>query len=309
MSGDVAAFARAVRLALVDLPLEALEELLEDLDEHLAETLAESGDALGSPEAYAAELRQAAGLPEPTEVVEVSRFERLRAWWAAHRTVQEVSAFLPELRPGWWVLRGYLAAGLASAVADAGNGITDFTVPFGPWLCVPVVLAAVVLSVRIGRWSQRRVAGLRSMRHAALLALNLLVVGVFVAEVQHNGSPVYAETSAPSSYGSYLAGPDGSAITDIFPFTADGRPLTGVLLYDQDGRPIDNLVGARATSVLPGPPAPSNAFPRGSWAISADPLPLVSSSPGAVPTLPAPSASPTAPPAEPGPSPTVPPTG
>jgi len=33
-----------------------------------------------------------------------------RAWLAGSHWYQQIRAFLPELRPAWWVLRGYLAA-------------------------------------------------------------------------------------------------------------------------------------------------------------------------------------------------------
>src|SRR5215510_6762122 len=55
-----------VRLALADLPADVRDELLEDLPDHLAEVLAEDAgtltERLGEPEAYAAELRTAAGI-------------------------------------------------------------------------------------------------------------------------------------------------------------------------------------------------------------------------------------------------------
>lgn len=65
-----AAFAAAVRERLSDLPTDEVDELLDGLQGDLTERLAESADAgdvgtgeLGDPEAYADELRQAAGLP------------------------------------------------------------------------------------------------------------------------------------------------------------------------------------------------------------------------------------------------------
>src|SRR5262245_27801142 len=55
-----------VRAALADLPTDARDELIEDLPDHLAEVLAEDAgtltERLGEPEAYAAELRAAAGM-------------------------------------------------------------------------------------------------------------------------------------------------------------------------------------------------------------------------------------------------------
>src|SRR3978361_734234 len=57
--------------ARADVPADRAEELLDDLEEHLAEVAADD-DAplqfrLGSPDAYASELRIAAGLPAAPE--------------------------------------------------------------------------------------------------------------------------------------------------------------------------------------------------------------------------------------------------
>ena len=64
---DVRAYVGAVRAWLGDLPPEEVEDLTAGMEADLAERAAESGDTLGAllgePEAYAAELRSAAGLP------------------------------------------------------------------------------------------------------------------------------------------------------------------------------------------------------------------------------------------------------
>jgi hypothetical protein len=66
-TNGVQSYARAVREAMADLPPEQAHEVLDGLDEHLAEIVAEGTtdleEVLGSPEAYAAELRASAGLP------------------------------------------------------------------------------------------------------------------------------------------------------------------------------------------------------------------------------------------------------
>lgn len=59
-----------MRAALSDLPPAEVDELLEDTEEHVRELAVEHGEdqlelRLGSPEAYAAELRSAAGYPPP----------------------------------------------------------------------------------------------------------------------------------------------------------------------------------------------------------------------------------------------------
>ena len=64
---DVQAYVRAVRAWLGDLPADEVEDLTAGMEADLAERAAESGGPLGGllgePEAYAAELRSAAGLP------------------------------------------------------------------------------------------------------------------------------------------------------------------------------------------------------------------------------------------------------
>ena len=71
---EITEYVERVRAALADLPEATRDELLEDLPEHLAEIRAEDTvtltDRLGTPEAYAAELRTTAagfvgGFPDP----------------------------------------------------------------------------------------------------------------------------------------------------------------------------------------------------------------------------------------------------
>src|SRR5262245_59959935 len=125
-----------VRAALADLPTDAREELLEDLPDHLAEVLAEDAgtltERLGEPEAYAAELRAAAGLAAAgtgaagaAAATVLARPARQWLRGAAARAdarvgpalgYRRVSELLVQLRPGWWVLRGYLAGLLVYAM-------------------------------------------------------------------------------------------------------------------------------------------------------------------------------------------------
>ena len=80
---DVRAYVRAVRAWLGDLPADEVEDLTAGMEADLAERAAESGGPLGGllgqPEAYAAELRSAAGLPPRVDVVAVPDAVRARA--------------------------------------------------------------------------------------------------------------------------------------------------------------------------------------------------------------------------------------
>src|ERR1700674_171793 len=116
-ANDVAPYAAAVRSALASLPEAERASLLEDLENHLAEVAGESElslqERLGKPEEYAADLRSAYGSESNTP-------SRKRRWalgdrsWALVKAAfgtpvyRELRALLPELLPGWWVLRAYL---------------------------------------------------------------------------------------------------------------------------------------------------------------------------------------------------------
>jgi hypothetical protein len=76
-------FLSRMRAALSDLPQAEVDELLEDTEEHVRELATEHGEdqlepRLGSPEAYAAELRSAAGYPPPPQPEEPARPEQQR---------------------------------------------------------------------------------------------------------------------------------------------------------------------------------------------------------------------------------------
>lgn len=169
VDGEVARYAAAVRAAFADLPAPDRETLLEDIEDHLVEVAAESGgpleERLGPPETYAAELRAWAGLPAPGAARRRGprasrlgrRVQRLAATVAAHPAGRAVFEFLPELRPAWWVLRGYLAvqavAVAISVVLLAGSGLS-FPVPAllnSQVLGLLAVVAAVAGSVALGR--------------------------------------------------------------------------------------------------------------------------------------------------------------
>jgi nucleotide-binding universal stress UspA family protein len=271
---EIAEYAAAVRTALADVPAERSEELLDDLEEHLAEVAADD-DAplvfrLGSPEAYADELRTAAGLPAAAATDPARAFAggaalvaRLRAWGPA----RQVEQFLPELRPAWWVLRAWAAV---TAVDVVFVGSTAFPVPtlgLGP-VGFLVTAAAVAWSVRLGL--RARAEG-RTPGPAVVLVnagLGLLTLVALVGLADRGGvasaDPVYyEEDSGPGT----LVHEDGTPITNILPYSSTGDPLTGVLLYDQDGRPIDDLadttLDGESVEPVPGAPLqPGNAFPQ-----------------------------------------------
>jgi hypothetical protein len=153
VDGDVARYAAAVRAAFADLPAPDREALLEDIEDHLVEVAAETGgplqERLGPPAGYAAELRAWAGLPAPgarrRRGLRASRLgHRIeRRWHAAlaHPAGRAVAEFLPELRPAWWVLRGYLVVQLASVA------LSYLVVDNGLSFPLPTVLGSQVLGL------------------------------------------------------------------------------------------------------------------------------------------------------------------
>lgn len=246
------AFLAAVGEQLSDLPEEERTDLLEDLAQHLADITADRAEEgtslvglLGEPEQYAAELRAAADLPPRTAPVVtresfVARLGRSgpvrlsqKLWRKPY--VRPVREFVPQLRPAWWVLRGYLVIALPALASP--NSTDDFPVPAAGgsnFLGFLFVMGAIFASV----WLGMHPGG--NWRRRALIAGNALLVLFalgLVSEVDYrmSGGPGFVSPSGGPLY--RLSSPSGP-VTNIHPYAADGTPLEGVLLYDQDGRPL-----------------------------------------------------------------------
>ncbi|WP_347606332.1 hypothetical protein [Acrocarpospora sp. B8E8] len=317
-------YAQAVRDALADLPAADLEELVEDLDDHLAEVAAESDvpleERLGSPEAYAAELRAAyGGRPEDLAQVRPGVRARVGSWAAgtvarAHTRAsrfppyRQLAGFMPDLRPAWWVLRGY-ALGLL--LVSFSTMTTQF-VPesIGAWL---FTLAAIWLSVWIGR--RARGGWGRTLLVAVNVFAGFLFVGGMVAVAEWNGQSEF------TSYGPVpvvQVGMSGSEVYNIYPYAKDGTPLRDVRLFDQDGRPITlnpEMNGYVIDQRCLEGPTPLNEYPlplrrdpyTAAWDLKKgiSPVPAPESTPCATPTpAPTETVTPTQTPAEESPTPT-----
>ncbi|MBO4207104.1 HAAS signaling domain-containing protein, partial [Micromonospora echinofusca] len=243
---EIARYVEQVRAALADLPPTVRDELTEDLVEHLTEVAAEADGALterlGPPEAYAAELRSAAGAGTPGQTPNLDQRvatavlrarARLRAVDARLGPVigyASASEFLRLLRPAWWLLRGYLAAMLISVMF---GGVPVGLLPRlgGSALAALLLLGVcVVTSVWLGRrtprlrrWPRRLVGA-----SGAVLAV-FAVVGFFEADqdVVDGGYGYYAEPVAHERY-----------VRDVYVYDSEGRLVTGARLFDQDGTPI-----------------------------------------------------------------------
>ncbi len=279
-TAEIDRYQAAVRAALSDLSDEDRDDLMEDVASHLSDVAAEGlgplDERLGKPADYAAELRSSAGLPVAgpparqswrtgiSAALADSPYGRGLAAASDNRQVAAFRRFLVELRPGWWVLRGYLVAWLVGAVSgDASAGFLP-RVRGSALLGLLLMLAAIWASVRLGRrWQARppsRVWVVARSVGAVLLFLFAAVTGLSAGRSSDVGyvSPPAATIN------------DGT-LTNIYPFDGEGHPLSGVQLFDQDGRPIDvsgpilDSTGTEIMSVprfdVAGTPV-GNVFPR-----------------------------------------------
>jgi hypothetical protein len=310
---DVTTYAASVRAALSDLPPDQAAVLLEDLEDHLKEVAAEGegslAERLGPPEQYAQELRTAYGAARVSmrrQDPALRDLQRARAWVTRSEWYRQVRAFLPDLRPAWWVLRGYLAALILTAAFSVGYGLGPIPNPITKRGLAEILAMgiAIWLSVRLGRRSHDLRQGVRFLAVSANVLIALVAVGVLgqmhtftynYSDVVGSGTPEQAPFNA-----AFAAGPT----TNIYPYSQDGKPLTNVLLYDQDGQPITVQQSEAQTSYPTGADgkAITNAYPLTQRHLNGDPVvaPRV-----AFPPWPTPSPSPSAPPSPtPNPSPT-----
>ncbi|MEO8744919.1 MAG: hypothetical protein ABI334_00310 [Candidatus Dormiibacterota bacterium] len=275
-ANDVAGYADAVRAALASLPERERETLLEDLESHLAEVASESDsplhERLGRPEAYAAELKLAYGAAADANETQRRSPIRERPMSLIHavtgtRAYREVHAMLPELRPGWWILRAYLAVLFLAFLFRGQDNLRPIPNPFSSLGLFQILatVGAIVVSVRLGR---RGLPDKRSWRVAAMGANAAIMVLALPVLVDMGTGSTYAYSGADTS-GSYAPPVEASyyipGVTNVYPYSADGKPLKGVLLYDQDGHPLvlDTGKGGVITNVpigADGLPIP-NAYP------------------------------------------------
>ncbi|SBT54640.1 HAAS signaling domain-containing protein [Micromonospora narathiwatensis] len=322
---EIADYVDRVRAALADLPPAVRDELTEDLPEHLAEVAAEADgtlvDRLGTPEAYAAELRAAAGADGERGRSSLDRrYSALRKRLAALLLgldtrlgpllgYASASEFLRPLRPAWWLVRGWLAALLISALLGEPSGLLprlSGNVLAGLFLLAGTVLASV--------WLGHRSGGLRGWPRRLLrvgtAALLLFAVAALLNVDQHASSDEFR------SYHEVSVGNPYDSIQDVFVYDEHGRLVPNARLFDQNGVPIrlgyptcddPRWQAAPPRNVYPycpeqapfalpmpsesAPPAPTDSPPAESAPTdSASPTPTPSGSAPATPTDSAPAA-------------------
>lgn len=253
---DVSAFVARVRELLADLSEEDRLELTEGLEADLTDQVAEQGGgALDDPEAYARELRTAAGFePVARRRVRLARprsvsdaLDGVRTRWEAlvgHPRVAPFWAVAAALRPAWWVLRAWVAAVLV-CVALPGYAVWGFT-----WLPgvsnevgLLVLAVCVVGSTLVGMGRLLPGGDRGTPMRVALLGLNLFALAAIPAAEQHYQDAEWRQTEQSHGYSS--SGFDvgvlnkGNEVCNIAAYDASGQPLTGVQLFDQAGRPLD----------------------------------------------------------------------
>ena len=272
VSGQAQLYYDRVVAALSGLAPEVRQDLLEDLSDHLAEVAAEIsaegsgslGERLGDPEAYALELQAAAGL-EPTEraagTVLTGVADRLRGAAELGRRFDQQAGrlvgyprlhdLLRALRPGWWVLRGWLAAELISGAHDRESWSGFIPDIGGNWLLgLLLTLALISASVALGRRSLGFSAWARRAVAAGSVLIGLWGVGVLATNV---GGTAYAYGGPGQDYVEPYSG-----VRDVYVYDQAGQLVNGARLYDQDGNPIH----LGAAYCAKGEPAPgANAGP------------------------------------------------
>ncbi|QWC85364.1 hypothetical protein KLP28_00825 [Nocardioidaceae bacterium] len=257
-------FVAEVREHLGDLDPETREELTDGLAADLSEQVAEQGPAvLEDPASYAAELRAAAGLP--AEVTRRRRLGRVRAAGAGQQWRDRVDAalrtptgaatasFLASIRPAWWVLRAWIGLQLVDVLVGPWEYLSLLPSLGNPVVSLAALVAAVVLSVQIGRgrWPGARSVrpGVRTWSRRGILAANTLgvlvalpyVLGSALSSDQLHDVATYGTVYGPGAYdvsreGLWLGDEE---VRQVFAYAADGTPLVGVQLVDQAGRPLD----------------------------------------------------------------------
>ncbi|MDW3845985.1 hypothetical protein NMK34_05130 [Micromonospora sp. BRA006-A] len=266
---EITDYVDRVRAALADLPPAVRDELTEDLPEHLAEVAAEGEgalvDRLGTPEAYAAELRAAAGAGEGRRPARFHRLAEARERAATQTRLldrqlgpvlghETVSDFLRPLRPAWWLVRGWLAALLISVMVDGGRpGLLprpDDNASAGLLL----LIGAVVASLWLGRRSAGFTGWPRRLHRLGTAGLLLFGSAVLVDVDRNASSDVYSgyeQTSVDRRY---------DRIEDVFVYDQQGRLIRDAQLFDQNGVPI-RLGWPNCLDSSGAVPAPRNAYP------------------------------------------------
>ncbi|WP_433374785.1 HAAS signaling domain-containing protein [Actinoplanes sp. CA-142083] len=252
MNDEINAYVEAVERSLAGIANPTRAELLEDLPEHLAEVQAEGTgtlrERLGAPEAYASELLASAGLvggfpePPPARLAELyalrdqtmALLDRADVKVGPVIGYEKASQFLVLLRPGWWVLRGYLLAMALAYVLSDGTRL-GLLPRIGNNEVVALVLLAgcVIVSIVLGH----RTASLSRLPRLALrsstVVLVIFALAGFVSADDKARDPGYSDANYQ-----YTDQNPYSNVNDVYVYDSQGRLVPNARLYDQDGSSI-----------------------------------------------------------------------
>jgi hypothetical protein len=248
-SDEITTYVDGVRRALAGIAPATRDELLEDLPEHLAEVKAEGigtlTERLGTPETYARELLATAGVvggfpeppPNPLAQLHEVRDNTLRLLNRADVRVgpvigyEKASDFLVLLRPGWWVLRGYLIAMAVAYLLSGDNHNVGLLPRVADSDLVALVLLAGCLVVSILLGQRTLTYWPRYALWSGTAVLVLFAWAGFLTADSTTRQPTYDQM------GTYNNNPYGS-VSDVFVYDGQGQLVTGARLYDQDGNPL-----------------------------------------------------------------------
>ena len=267
---DVQEYVAAVRSWLADLPGEEVEDLTAGMEADLAERAAETGERLGvllgEPEAYAAELRSAAGLPPRAvpSVLVAPRGPGLIALATASARAKGDGIltrwpWLRELRPTRSLARGAVLGWLLAAMLGTGRTVA-----------LPLIGAGV--SLWLG-FELRRREPLRAVARVAMGGANALaaiaLLPMMSTYTSGFSSGYDVEGGMPLLLPQVTA--NGEELRNLYAYDAAGNRVDGVRLFDQSGNPVfinvDNLMDGTFDDL---PTRPEDGMPD----VAADVFPL-----------------------------------
>ncbi|GLY28036.1 hypothetical protein [Kineosporia sp. NBRC 101731] len=268
---DLANYLAAVRRELGDLGTDEVDELTGGLEADLADALDGSDRTpegmFGPPQAYAAELRAAAGLSprgakKPPRLSIRPRIAAAEAWLDRQPWGPGVKGFGETARPLWWAFRSYVVYQLiVQTLSDTRQRAPESEVQW--LLLIVLVIGGIELERRKWFSSGRFRRGL--VGAADLLAVGSLVLAAWLFVIPNYsvvglvpvGTDGYTDSfSAAQSDPIEGVTNGGRLVHNIFPYDSEGNPLQGVQLFDDQGRMLvpsekDYLEGGSDVSVNP----------------------------------------------------------
>ena len=222
---QIAKFVADVREALNHLPESVVAQLTDDLELELAERnqAGDSHTSLGSPTAFANELRESAGIAAP------KNYRSFRSNLPT-KLGRYALSFLRSIKPGWWVMRALVAYDIARwALGHDFHVLPDSDLGREWWLIG--IFAFVSVQFGRGAWSLSR---LRGVAVVANLVLALLTLPFLVATNQQLDNLYNAKSMIDSNQ---LIG-NGYLVFSPKALDKNGALLPMAKLTDSDGAVI-----------------------------------------------------------------------